>query len=61
MVQFLLPPLLGVLSFLVINVGGFLVMARSGDRPIPRNRDESYSRPDLARRSRAHPSRSRKK
>jgi hypothetical protein len=27
MVQFLLPPLFGLLSFLVINVGGFLVMA----------------------------------
>jgi hypothetical protein len=27
MVHFLLPPLLGLLSFLVINVGGFLVMA----------------------------------
>jgi len=27
MAQLLLPPLLGVVSFLVINVGGFLVMA----------------------------------
>jgi hypothetical protein len=27
MAYFLLPPLLGLLSFLVINVGGFLVMA----------------------------------
>jgi hypothetical protein len=26
MVHFLLPPLLGLLSFLVINVGGFLLM-----------------------------------
>jgi hypothetical protein len=38
MVHILLPPLLGLVSFLVINVGGFLVMARGHYKERSRDR-----------------------